>query len=203
MANQTIKKEAFIKPPFFISYLITDPIEFGNTPTQLEQTLRKSLQEHTVDIVCFRDKTSFNKEALAKVCLEVAREFGIDKILINSDISLCHKLGFDGVHLNSTQFDRLKELASSSLYTMISCHTQEEIAIAKNYNANAVTYSPIFFKENKGTPKGIENLEKIVAKYQDDNFSIIALGGIVNNQNLQQIIKTKANGFASIRYFKV
>ncbi|MGB5866893.1 MAG: thiamine phosphate synthase [Arcobacteraceae bacterium] len=203
MSLEKIKKEAFKKPPFFISYLITDPIEFGNTPTKLKQALTNSLQKYCVDIVCFRDKTSQNKEELAKVCLDVAKKFGIDKVLINSDIELCHKLGFDGIHLNSTQFSKLEELEQSSLYTMISCHTQEEIAIAKNYKTDAVTYSPIFFKEHKGKPKGIKNLEEIVTKYQDENFSIIALGGIVTNENVQQIVKTQAKGFASIRYFKV
>lgn len=197
------KKEASFKPPFFISYLITDPEEFGNTPKALKSTLTKALQHHQVDIICFRDKVSSDTENLAKVFLEVCREFSIKKVLINSDIKLSQKLGFDGVHLNSQQFDKIETLQKKSIFTIISCHNENEIQLAKKYHTNMITYSPIFFKENKGEPKGINNLEKMVSLYQDEDFSIIALGGIITHKNVEEVQRTKAKGFASIRYFKV
>lgn len=61
-----------------------------------------------------------------------------------------------------------------------------------------VTYSPIFTTPNKGTPKGCEELEKIV---QSVDIPVIALGGIISEQQIDQIKSTKASGFASIRYF--
>ena len=203
MTTDTIKKEAYEKPPFFISYFITDPQEFGNTPEKLEKSLRSTLSANTIDIVCFRDKISHNKKELAKVCLQVAREYNIKKVLINSDISLCEELDFDGIHLNSSQFKMLKKCKKDSLFTIISCHTEDEVRQAKALKANAVTYSPIFFKKFKGKPKGIENLTKMVNRYQDREFSIFALGGIITMSHIQDIIKTQAKGFASIRYFKV
>ncbi|MGB3751548.1 MAG: hypothetical protein WA945_08265 [Arcobacteraceae bacterium] len=39
--------------------------------------------------------------------------------------------------------------------------------------------------------------------YQDENFKIIALGGIISFENVEEVQRTKAKGFASIRYFKV
>ena len=203
MTPHKIKKEAFKKPPFFISYFITDPIEYGDTPTTFEQSLRSTLQNHHIDIICFRDKISAHKKELAKVCLELSREFDIKKVLINSDISLCRELGFDGIHLNSLQFETLEKINLKNLFTIISCHTEEEVQIAKKLKLDAVTYSPIFFKENKGDPKGIDNLSNIVTKYQSKNFSVFALGGIITENHIEKIIKTDAKGFASIRYFKV
>ena len=73
--------------------------------------------------------------------------------------------------------------------------------MAKKYGANAVTYSPIFYKENKGEPKGIEELSKMVNAYQDNSFSVIALGGIIDEEHISGVKSTYASGFASIRYF--
>ena len=195
------KKEAFNKPPFFISYLITDPQEYGDDIEIFTKNLTNSLSKHKVDIVCFRDKETSNIKKLAKTCLHISKQFNIQKVLINTNIDLAYTLGFDGVHLNSNQFDKIKTSKEKSLYTIISCHTQDEVNIAKTNGANAVTYSPIFYKEHKGKPKGLENLTKVVDNYQDDNFSIIALGGIIDDEHINKIKTTKASGFASIRYF--
>ncbi|MGB3751547.1 MAG: thiamine phosphate synthase [Arcobacteraceae bacterium] len=139
------KKEALYKPPFFISYLITDPEEFGNTPESLKSSLSNALKLHNVDIICFRDKVSSDKEKLVEAFLEVCREFSIQTVLINSDIELSEKLGFDGVHLNSQQFDKIQSLQNKNIFTIISCHNENEIQLAKKNGANMITYSPIFF----------------------------------------------------------
>lgn len=199
----SIKKEAFNKPPFFISYFITDPIEYGSNTIEFEKSLRQTLTSHDIDIICFRDKTSVNKIDLAKVFLAVSREFNIKKVLINSDIQLCEELGFDGIHLNSLQFETLEKFNENSLFTIISCHTEEEVQKAKKLQVNAITYSPVFFKELKGEPKGIKDLTYIVNKYQNKTFDIFALGGIITKNHIQKVVKTQAKGFASIRYFKV
>lgn len=68
-----------------------------------------------------------------------------------------------------------------------------------NSHINAITYSPIYKSPNKGEPKGIDNLKQVVNIYEDVN--IIALGGIINDEQVSQIKKAKAFGFASIRYF--
>ncbi len=187
--------------PFFYSYLITDPIEYGNNLELFSNNLTNSLKNNKVDIVCFRDKQSKDIELLAKECLEISKRFGIKKVLINNDIKLALKLGFDGVHLTSAQFDEIKGAKGKKLYTIISCHNEQEIIKAKEYKADAVTFSPIFYKEDKGHPKGCDILKKIVEKYQDDSFKIIALGGIIDDIHIKHIRNTDCSGFASIRYF--
>lgn len=201
ITNNNSQKEAYKKPPFFISYLITDPKEYGNTIEIFGKNFTKSLSLHKVDIVCFRDKLTPNTLKLAKSFKTIAKEFNIDKIIINNDIEQAIKLELDGVHLTSQQFDKIHYTKQRNLYTIISCHTEDEIELAKQNGADMVTYSPIFYKENKGDPKGCENLKNIVQKYQDNNFKIIALGGITTKEQITQIKNTHCSGFASIRYF--
>ena len=190
-------------PSFFLSYFITDPI-LGATPKQFQQNLTKILQTHKIDLISFRDKISTNlhhKEEYAKITLQLSKEFDIKKILINQDIELGLKLGFDGIHLTSSQFNQISYAKQQFSFVSISTHTPHEIELAKKSKANLVTYSPIFYKQNKGKPKGIQQLKQMVQQYQYDDFYIIGLGGIITQQHIEQIKQTNAKGFASIRYF--
>ena len=181
------------------SYLITDPNYFSNNPEKFEEKLITVLKNHKIDFACFRDKSSQNIEELAKIFLEICKEFKIENILINSNISLAIKLGFDGVHLNSQQFDKIQNAKKSNLITIISCHTLKELENAMKKNIDFVTYSPIFDTPNKGESKGVEQLNEVVEKFP--NLKIFALGGIIKDKQIKDIEKTKAYGFASIRYF--
>jgi len=198
--NIDIKRETDLSP-FFYSYLITDPNEYGADILYFEKNLTKVLQTHSIDIICFRDKSTEDITSLAKICLEVARKFKIQKVLINGNITLATSLGFDGVHLTSLQFSEIKEAKDKNLYTFISCHNENEVKFAKKNGADGVTFSPIFFKENKGTPKGCKTLENIVKKYQKEDFLILALGGITSKEKVEKVKKTSCGGFASITYF--
>ncbi|XPV68107.1 MAG: thiamine phosphate synthase [Halarcobacter sp.] len=181
-----------------IRYLITDPKYYSNDKNIFEQKLKKALTKN-IDMACFRDKSSSNFEELAEVFIKVCKEKNIQQYLINSNITLAKKLNATGVHLNSKQFDKIKEAKNLELFTIISCHNEDEIKKALDNNIDAITYSPIFFTPNKGKAKGIENLEYIISKYKE--LKIIALGGIIDENHIKQIKASKACGFASIRYF--
>ena len=182
-----------------ISYLITDPKYYSNDIKKFEKKLRETLNTKKVDMACFRDKSSVNFKELAKCFVSVCKEFKIGKILINSDYKLASNLGANGVHLTSTQFDKIKEAKKLDLYTIISCHNYKDIENAQKKHVNAITYSPIFETPNKGEPKGLGKLTEIIRVYED--LDIIALGGIISQFHVEQISKSKAFGFASIRYF--
>ena len=182
-----------------LHYLITDPKYYSNDRDLFRKNLEKVLKTKKVDMACFRDKESENFEILAQIFVQTCKEFNIKKILINGNYSLVHSLGATGVHLTSTQFDEIKEAKELNLYTIISCHTFNDIEKALNSYCNAVTYSPIFDTPNKGEPKGITTLKEAISLYED--IDIFALGGIVKQEHVEQISKTKACGFASIRYF--
>lgn len=108
---------------------------------------------------------------------------------------------FYGVHLNSAQFDKIKEARKKNLFTIISAHTFEEIKKAQNFGADAVTFSPVFFSPNKGNPLGVEKLKEAINIFP--HIKIFALGGIVSDKEVFQIKESRAYGFASIRYFSV
>ena len=182
-----------------IKYLISDPKYYTNNEKKFEEVLINTLNKQNIDIACFRDKESGNFQDLAKIFIKICKEKNIKKILLNGDYLLAHELNASGVHLTSTQFDNISKAKKLGLYVIISCHTFEDIQKAINNQADAITYSPIFETPNKGTPKGIEALKEVVDKYPKIN--IIALGGIINEKQIEQISKTKTYGIASIRYF--
>lgn len=98
------------------SYLITDPNYFSDNKEIFKEKLIAVLKNHKIDFACFRDKSSKNIEELAKIFLQICKEFKIKNILINSNISLAIKLGFDGVHLNSQQFDKIENAKKIKSY---------------------------------------------------------------------------------------
>jgi thiamine-phosphate pyrophosphorylase len=180
-------------------YLITDPKYYSNNEELFKKNLKRVLKNNLVDIACFRDKESNNFNSLAKIFIDVCKEFKIKEILLNGNYNLAKELGATGVHLTSLQFDEIKEAKKLNLYVIISCHTFNDIEKALNSYCNAITFSPIFDTPNKGEPKGITSLKEAINLYED--IDIIALGGIVREEQVEQISKTKAYGFASIRYF--
>ncbi|RXK13314.1 thiamine phosphate synthase [Halarcobacter mediterraneus] len=182
-----------------ISYLITHPEYYSNDPTLFERNLRKVLETKKVNMACFRDKTSLNYEELATLFVNICKEFNIERVLLNENYQLAKKINAHGVHLTSKQFNDIQKAKDLDLYTIISCHNFTDIENAQKKHINAVTYSPIFISPNKGEPKGIAELRELVRAYED--LDIIALGGIISKESIELISKTKAYGFASIRYF--
>ena len=182
-----------------VSYLITDPQYYSNDPLLFEKNLKRVLSLKKINIACFRDKTSENFKELAKIFVKVCKDYKIEKILINGNYKLANKLEATGVHLTSTQFDKIKKAKELNLYVIISCHNYTDIENAQKSHVNAISYSPIFETPNKGEAKGMAKLREAIRVYED--LDIIALGGIIDQKHIEQISKTRAYGFASIRYF--
>lgn len=165
---------------------------------QLTKTLLHVINSKQIDYACFRDKTSLNFEELAAQFLHIVKNSSIKKSFLNSDYKLAHKLGFDGVHLTSSQFEKIEDALQLGLHVVVSTHSINEIKKLSQHNIFAFTFSPIFATPNKGKPKGISELQKAITC---SDKKIVALGGIVDNTHIDLIRKTNAFGFASIRYF--
>ncbi len=180
------------------SYLISDRDYYSSNPKTLEYKLSKVLEKQTPSFTLLRDKLSSNIEELAKSFLYISQKFQVEKVYLHTDISLAHSLGFDGVHLDSNSFSKIKEAKALNLDVVISTHTKEEVLKACEYGADMVTFSPIFNTPNKGKPKGLELLNEISDTIA---IKIIALGGIISQEHIDKIQNSKAYGFASIRYF--
>ncbi len=168
-----------------IKYLITDP-------THIYTSFQNA------DFICYRNKETKEFEKNAISFIKQAKSEGIENIFLSEHYLLAKKLGADGVHLTSRQFVFVPEAKRRGLKVIISCHSEAEIEEAIRKRVDFITYSPIFDTPNKGEAKGIENLKKMVLRY---NIPIIALGGIVSKTHIKEIQNSGAVGFASVRYF--
>lgn len=177
-----------------IAYAITDPsiLNFHTLDQDLERFTTKA------NMIVYRDKVCRDYVDQAERFIKRAKAYPFHKVLLHSDFSLAHALQADGVHLTSHQFDHIAEAKKLGLLVIISTHEEKEIALAQKLGADMVTFSPIFDTPNKGKPKGVEALKVMADKF---TIPIIALGGIVTDEQIKQCEENGAKGFASIRYF--
>jgi len=178
-----------------ISYAISDPSTLCFD--HLDQDLERFSQQ--ADMILYRDKKSDHYPHNAKTFLKRASNYPFDKILLHSDYQLAKRLGADGVHLTSTQFDAIESAKALGLFVIISCHSYDEVITAQKYGADMVTFSPIFATPNKGEPLGVAALYRLTLEI---SIPIIALGGILTQEHIEQCQIHGASGFASIRYFQ-
>jgi len=176
------------------SYLITDPSYYDSDFKLLE----KSLVQYQPNFTLYREKNNLDYKISALKFLAVCSLFDIVKPMLHGDVDLAFTLGAYGVHLTSLQFDEIKKAKEVGLFTVISCHSEREIQKAEKLGADAVTFSPIFSTPNKGEPKGLGELQRMVDKM---SIPIIALGGITTAKEVKAVESTGCYGFASIRYF--
>ncbi len=179
-------------------YLITSREFYTDTPAIFRNILHEQFKEHMPTYALYRDKSNPNYDVQAAHFVEVCTQFSTIKSFIHQKISLAEELNATGVHLTSKQFDKIQEAKELGLEVIISTHTQEEVLQAQKLGADAVTYSPIFASTGKGEPKGIDDLKELLKKC---DINVFALGGIITEEQVQEIQNSKAYGFASIRYF--
>jgi len=177
-----------------IAYVITDP------STLNFQTLFSDLTHFATraNMIVYRDKENDAYAFYAEEFIAEARKCSFSKILLHSNVELAHELHADGIHLKSTQFYEIQQAKDLGLFVVISTHTVVEAQKAEQLGADMVTYSPIFPSPNKGEPKGVKELKKLVAML---SIPVIALGGIVTQEHIKLCEENGAFGFASIRYF--
>ncbi|HIC10390.1 MAG TPA: thiamine phosphate synthase [Campylobacterales bacterium] len=177
-------------------YLITNSSKYRDE-VEFRRYIEKINRYSDIDYIIYRDKENPRYNDFAEI---FARSISFEQWLIHQDIELAIKLQSFGVHLTSQQFSEIPKAKDRGLWTLISCHSLEEIAEAERLGADGVTFSPIFETPNKGKPKGIEELRKAVTLFP--KIKIFALGGIVSEREIQQLEKVDfLFGFASIRFW--
>ena len=175
-----------------ISYAITDPstLDFNH----LERDLKRFSQK--ASMIVYRDKSASSKHGVDFV--KAAKVFGFEKIIIHGDPVLANAAGADGVHLSSLQLDEIADAKAMNLFVVVSTHTIEELKKAEALGADMATFSPIFYTPNKGLPVGLEMLKSATSQV---NIPVLALGGILTQEQISACEISGACGFASIRYF--
>lgn len=170
-------------------YMITNKTEISENSKLLKP-----------DFILFRDKNCDNYAQRALNFLKNSKPFGA-KLFLHNDYELALKLGFDGVHFSTSNIANIAK-ASKNLIKIASTHSEYELRQACDLGVNFITFSPIFATPNKGDPKGIKALEYIVKIAQNYNVGVFALGGILENSQIKEVLDAGAIGFASIRYFE-
>lgn len=179
-------------------YLITSPKFYTDESTVFRDKLEKQLKRYQPDFVLFRDKLNTNYHVLAKDFMDICLKFQTIKSFIHTDVELAKKLHAHGVHLPSHASKSIQKAKSLGLEVIISTHTYAEVFMAEELGADYVTYSPIFDTPDKGEPKGVEDLHKLL---QISKVKVFALGGITSKKEISKVAKTNVYGFASIGYF--
>jgi thiamine-phosphate pyrophosphorylase len=175
-----------------ISYAITDPstLDFNH----LERDLKRFSQK--ASMIVYRDKSASSMYAVDFV--KAAKVFDFEKVIIHGDPVLANATGADGVHLSSLQLDEIADAKAMNLFVVVSTHTIEELKKAESLGADMATFSPIFDTPNKGLPVGLEMLKSATSQV---NIPVLALGGILTQEQISACEISGASGFASIRYF--
>lgn len=177
-----------------LAYAISDPstLNFQNLKEDFKRFSRLA------SMIVYRDRTNPDYALTAKLFLESVKHFDFEKVLLHGDVELACKLKADGVHLRSDQFDLVAEAKSSGLFTIASAHSLEDLLGLQERGADMATLSPIFATPNKGKPLGIDILKELKAEL---DMPVIALGGILGDEQIQACEGAGFAGFASIRYF--
>ena len=122
------------------------------------------------------------------------------KIILANNPKLALNLGFDGSYIPSfNKITNFKFYKRNSKFLLLgSAHNQVEIKVKEKQGVDIIFLAPTF-KVNKS--KNYLGVIKFNLLSQLTNKKVIALGG-VNEFNLKKINILKADGFASISFFK-
>ena len=178
-----------------ISYAITDPTTLDLL--HIESDIKR-FSDKKASMIVYRDKEQKTCTYDAEKFLDVVRKYDFDKVLLHTDVALAIKLEADGIHLTSKQFNEIEEAKNEGLFVVISTHSIEEAKKAETLGADMVTYSPIFETPDKGEPVGLHMLSELTSAVK---IPVIALGGIVTDEQAEACQMSGSIGFASIRYF--
>lgn len=179
-------------------YLITpEPGQPQHWHSFLER-LDTSLQS-AVKLVQFRAKelSSSHHRELAKLVLDLCRLKG-SKVLFNGSPELAVSLGYDGVHLDTTQ---LQYVASRPLpddkLVAASCHNSKELNKARHIDCDFAVLGPVkpTLSHPDAPAMGWDNFGKLT---RHCDIPIYALGGMTEN-DYEQAWGYGAQGIAAIR----
>ena len=177
----------------------------------LRQTFRWAADG--IDFIQLREK-DLSATAIAALARNILKNIALaassTRLLINSRYDIVIAAGAHGVHLTSdpseltpTQVRRI--YASAGLHAPIvtvSCHTIEEVRRAREDQADAILFAPVFEKklsDNESIPgQGLDRLHSACTAASP--VPIYALGG-VTLENAAACVAAGAAGIAGIRLF--
>ena len=181
-------------------YLISPPFEDKNFN---KNNFDKITDIIKIDYFQIRPKHSsyFKKTEFAKKFLDEFKKICEEKkinFLLNDDVYLSKKLGYDGVHLgqNDMNCKDARKILGEKSQVGISCNNSfQKAEQALKESANYVAFGPAFNSKTKKSSKNLLNLELFKKKKIKIPFTII--GGI-NHSNIKKLLNIGAMNFSLI-----
>lgn len=140
---------------------------------------------------------------LASRAVEISKS-SHTKILVNDRVDIALAAGASGAHLTTLSLSAhtIRSITPTQFLIGVSTHSSDEVAAAKDGDADFVTYSPVFATPSKaryGEPRGLDELRRVTTEFV--GFPIVALGGITDIDHVKSALDAGACGVAAIRLF--
>ncbi|HWZ41929.1 MAG TPA: thiamine phosphate synthase [Candidatus Saccharimonadales bacterium] len=189
-------------------YYITDRRQFpGDAQEQHQRVLAKIAEcaAAGVDYIQLREK-DLTPRALHRLAEEAKARIPADsptRLLINSRVDVAIACGAHGVHLPANS---MRAADARSIFAMagrrdaivaVSTHSVEEVAEARAQGVDFVVFGPVFEKNTRGAPDGLQRLQAACRIA----IPVFALGG-VTRVNAPPCLAAGATGVAGIRLFQ-
>ncbi len=186
-----------------IVYLITEGKATVESFSEQKSNILEIIQtasETEISLIQIREKHLPAKLVfeLASEAAKITNKTGT-KLLINDRADIALAANADGVHLteNSISAEIIRKNFPKGFIIGVSTHSLASAKIARQQEADFVTFSPIFASPNKGESQGLEKLREVCEKLE--SFPVVALGGI-DEDNYKSVLENGASGFAAIRF---
>jgi thiamine-phosphate diphosphorylase len=138
-----------------------------------------------VDAVLLRKKSLNSAQllALASTMRVLTHDYGA-RLLIHTQVDICHAVAADGVHLSSQGLHdagKIRRLLGRDVLLSASCHDASQLQQAQQNELDFALLSPVFVTTShpQTSPLGIAAFEQLSAHV---TLPVLALGGI-NQQN--------------------
>jgi thiamine-phosphate pyrophosphorylase len=199
-----------------LRYAITSRALYPGDELQQQAALLRQVSRWAaegIDLIQLREKDlpAAALAVLARAALKtIAQTRGPTKLLINSNPDIAVATGAHGVHLAAapgelTAIQVRRLYASAGLpapIVTVSCHTLEEVRRARDSNADAILFAPVFEKMIAGRGslpgQGLSQLRD--ACRAAASVPVYALGGVTLD-NAPSCLEAGAAGIAGIRLF--
>ncbi len=166
-----------------------------------------------VEFLLIREKDLPARELaqLSRKTIEAVRRVSPStRILIAERLDVAATVGADGVHLSSRpgelSVDEVRRVfrgtAGEEPFVSLACHSLEEVRHARDQEASAALFAPVFGKLVGGTlvSPGVGLKQLHDACVEARSMPVFALGG-VTNANAEECLAAGAAGVAGIRMF--
>jgi thiamine-phosphate pyrophosphorylase len=120
-------------------------------------------------------------------------------LILNDRADLCLVSGFDGVHVGQDDLsaEAARRIVGNRLWTGVSTHSPEQVAVADRTSANYVAVGPVYGTVSKQNPDPVIGLDGVRRARELTRKPLVAIGGITR-QNCRAVIDAGADSVAVI-----